>query len=204
MTKSKTTVIALAALVVVCVGSFLGVRALNQNTKVQQPVTITTQQITTTVPTTTQPSTEPTTVPTQPSTAATTGLAVIDAEKGSTSNLFTTFAQSTTIPPTTTTAPTTTTKPATTAAPTTTKALTGKEDPEEVIKSAAVFSDGFLGYKYDPEGDVYYTNKDPWQRNFGFNELYDVGASFIVFYYDTMRCKFNYAGKDWMIQFWKG
>ena len=85
MTKSKTTVIALAALVVVCVGSFLGVRALNKNTKVQQPVTITTQQITTTVPTTTQPSTEPTTAPTQPSTAATTGLAVIDAEKESTS-----------------------------------------------------------------------------------------------------------------------
>ena len=204
MTKSKTTVIALVALIVVCAGSFLGVRALNKNTKVQQPVTITTQQITTTVPTTTQPSTEPTTVPTQPSTAATTALAINDAAKESTSNLFTTFAQSTTIPPTTTTAPTTTTRPTTTAAPTTTKALTGKEDPEEVIKSAAVFSDGFLGYKYDPEGDVYYTNKDPWQRNFGFNELYDVGASFIVFYYDTMRCKFNYAGKDWMIQFWKG
>ena len=133
MTKSKTTVIALVALIVVCAGSFLGVRALNKNTKVQQPVTITTQQITTTVPTTTQPSTEPTTVPAQPSTAATTALAINDAAKESTSNLFTTFAQSTTIPPTTTTAPTTTTKPATTAAPTTTKALTGKEDPEEVI-----------------------------------------------------------------------
>lgn len=200
MTKSKTTVIGLVALVVVCAGSFLGVRALNKNTKVQQPVTIITHATTTTVPSTTEPTTAPTTT-TQPSTLATTALAVTDAT-ASTSNLFTTFAQSTTAA-TTTTAPTTT-KPATTTAVPTTKKLTGNETPEELINSAAVFSKGFLGYKYDPEENVYYTNKDPWQRNFGFNELYDVGASFIVFYYDTMRCKFNYANKDWMIQFWKG
>ena len=200
MTKSKTTVIALVALIVVCAGSFLGVRALNKNTKVQQPVTIITQATTTTVPTTTEPTTAPTTT-TQPSTLPTNALAVTDKAGESTSNLFTTFAQSTTAP--TTTKPSTT-KPSTTAAIPTTKELTGNETPEELINSAAVFSKGFLGYKYDPEENVYYTNKDPWQRNFGFNELYDVGASFIVFYYDTMRCKFNYANKDWMIQFWKG
>lgn len=200
MTKSKTTVIALVALIVVCAGSFLGVRALNKNTKVQQPVTIITQATTTTVPTTTEPTTAPTTT-TQPSTLPTNALAVTDKAGESTSNLFTTFAQSTTAPTTTKPA---TTKPATTAAIPTTKELTGNETPEELINSAAVFSKGFLGYKYDPEENVYYTNKDPWQRNFGFNELYDVGASFIVFYYDTMRCKFNYANKDWLIQFWKG
>lgn len=200
MTKSKTTVIALVALIVVCAGSFLGVRALNKNTKVQQPVTIITQATTTTVPTTTEPTTAPTTT-TQPSTLPTNALAVTDKAGESTSNLFTTFAQSTTAPTTTKPA---TTKPATTAVIPTTKELTGNETPEELINSAAVFSKGFLGYKYDPEENVYYTNKDPWQRNFGFNELYDVGASFIVFYYDTMRCKFNYANKDWMIQFWKG
>lgn len=200
MTKSKTTVIALVALIVVCAGSFLGVRALNKNTKVQQPVTIITQATTTTVPTTTEPTTAPTTT-TQPSTLPTNALAVTDKAGESTSNLFTTFAQSTTAPTTTKPA---TTKPSTTAVIPTTKELTGKETPEELINSAAVFSKGFLGYKYDPEENVYYTNKDPWQRNFGFNELYDVGASFIVFYYDTMRCKFNYANKDWLIQFWKG
>ena len=200
MTKSKTTVIALVALIVVCAGSFLGVRALNKNTKVQQPVTIITQATTTTVPTTTEPTTAPTTT-TQPSTLPTNALAVTDKAGESTSNLFTTFAQSTTAPTTTKPA---TTKPSTTAAIPTTKELTGNETPEELINSAAVFSKGFLGYKYDPEENVYYTNKDPWQRNFGFNELYDVGASFIVFYYDTMRCKFNYANKDWLIQFWKG
>lgn len=203
MSKSKTTVIALVALIVVCTGSFLGVRALNKKTPVGQPVSITTQT-TTTVPSTTEPTTESTTAPaTQPSTMATAPLAVSGNVAESTSNLFTTFAQSTSA--TTTTAPTTSAT-TTTTAPTTTKATTTskEQEAEEVIKSAAVFSNGFLGYKYDANGDVYFTDKDPWQRNFGFNELYDVGASFIVFYYDTVRCKFNYANKDWMIQFWKG
>ena len=208
MSKSKTTIIALVALVVVCAGSFLGVRALNSKTPVQQPISITIQP-TTTVPSTTEPTTVPTTESTTaPSTMPTTELAVNGATEG-TSNLFTTFAQNSasaaTTEPTTkpsTTAPTTrpsTTRPSTTA-PTTSK----QKEAEEVIKSAAVFSNGFLGYKYDADGDVYFTDKDPWQRNFGFNELYDVGASFIVFYYDTVRCKFNYDNKDWMIQFWKG
>lgn len=203
MSKSKTTIIALVALIVVCAGSFLGVRALNNKTPVQQPISITTQT-TTTVPSTTEPTTVPTTESTTaPSTMPTTGLAVNGVTDG-TSNLFTTFAQNSVSAATTET----TTKPSTTAPttrPSTTAPTTSKEqEAEEVIKSAAVFSDGFLGYKYDADGDVYFTDKDPWQRNFGFNELYDVGASFIVFYYDTVRCKFNYANKDWMIQFWKG
>lgn len=215
MSKSKTTVIALVALLVVCAGSFWGVRALNKKTTVVQPISITTQTTvpTTTVPTTTEP---PTTVPTtasttQASTMPTAPLVVTGDAAESTSNLFTTFAQSTSAATTATTAPSTTaqttasTTAATTKAATTKAATTSKEkEAEEVIKSAAVFSNGFLGYKYDANGDVYFTDKDPWQRNFGFNELYDVGASFIVFYYDTIRCKFNYANKDWMIQFWKG
>ncbi len=209
MSKSKTTVIALVALLVVCAGSFWGVRALNKKTTVVQPISITTQT-TTTVPTTTEPTTTATTVPTsQASTMPTAPLVVTGNAAESTSNLFTTFAQSTSAATTATTAPSTTaatTAFSTTSATTTTKpATTSKEkEAEEVIKSAAVFSNGFLGYKYDADGDVYFTDKDPWQRNFGFNELYDVGASFIVFYYDTIRCKFNYANKDWMIQFWKG
>ncbi len=78
------------------------------------------------------------------------------------------------------------------------------EQPNDVIKRAAVFSNGFLSYKYNAEEDYYYTISDPWQRQFGFNEMYDVGAPFLIFYYDTMRCKFNYNKKDWLVQFWKG
>lgn len=207
MGKSKSTVFALIALVVVCAGSFLGVRALNKRTQSAAPV-ITTQQAFTTAPaaTTAAQTTAAQTTAEQTTTAA--EAATKNDSKTTTKSPFSTFAESTTA----SALSSTTKKPATTLSTTspfsttktssTTKA--SGESPSDVIKKASVFSDGFLGYKYDPDGNVYFTNSDPWQRNFGFNELYDIGASFIVFYYDTFRCKFNYANKDWMIQFWKG
>lgn len=206
MGKSKTTIIALVALVVVCAGSFIGVRQLNKNTQTGKPVTISTPT-TTASTTTTAPSTAPSTeAPTQTQPVASL-TATPSGEMNSTSNLFTTFADSSnTTASSTTKAPSTasSTIAASTTKTSTTAETSKSEKAQEIIKSAAIFSDGFLGYKYDPDNEVYFTNTDPWQRNFGFNELYDVGASFIVFYYDTFRCKFNYANKDWMIQFWKG
>lgn len=65
-------------------------------------------------------------------------------------------------------------------------------------------STGLLGYLYDAERDVFYTAKDPWQRNFGFNVAYDVGAQLILINYTTKRYKFTSDGKDWMFQLWKG
>lgn len=60
-------------------------------------------------------------------------------------------------------------------------------------------------YKYDPEGNYYYTDdKECWQSNFGFNEAYDRLAVVGVIYYDTVRTKFTYGGKEWLIQIWKG
>ncbi len=60
-------------------------------------------------------------------------------------------------------------------------------------------------YKYDPEGNYYYTDdKACWQSNFGFNEAYDRLAVVGVIYYDTVRTKFTYGGKEWLIQIWKG
>lgn len=60
-------------------------------------------------------------------------------------------------------------------------------------------------YKYDPDGNYYYTNdKDCWQSNFGFNEGYDSMAPVTMMYYDTVRTKFVYDNKEWLIQIWKG
>ena len=60
-------------------------------------------------------------------------------------------------------------------------------------------------YKYDPDGNYYYTDdKNAWQSNFGFNEGYDSMAPVTMMIYDTVRTKFNYGGKEWMIQTWKG
>lgn len=60
-------------------------------------------------------------------------------------------------------------------------------------------------YKYDPDGNYYYTDdKNAWQSNFGFNEGYDSMAPVTMMYYDTVRTKFVYDNKEWLIQLWKG
>lgn len=208
--NTKSTIIALVALVVVCCGSFLGVKFLNSDVNVNTPtVIITTTEnqmvVTDNVTTTGAVITPATTLP----------LATTSPEVETTKiNQFTTFADPSAVhketTANTTTAPSTTKpKDSTTAAPTSTVTVSPmttspSTTSQEVIENAAVFSEGFLSYVFDPNGEFYYTVSDPWQRQFGFNELYDIAAPFAVFYYDTMRCKFNYDNKDWMIQFWKG
>ena len=60
-------------------------------------------------------------------------------------------------------------------------------------------------YKYNPDGNFYYTDdKECWQKNFGFNEVYDTFAPVTMMYYDTVRTTFEYGGKEWLIQTWKG
>ena len=60
-------------------------------------------------------------------------------------------------------------------------------------------------YKYDPDGNYYYTDdKKAWQSNFGFNEGYDSMAPLTMMVYDTVRTKFVYDNKEWLIQTWKG
>ena len=155
----------------------------------------------TTTTTTTEPTTETTTVPT------------------TSDSLITTFQMEGTTAPTTvpTTIPTTlpitealtTTKsnltlpslqlPSTTASSGNSSGLLSGLKPNGVL-----FDDGIASYKYNKTGNYYYTNEDPWQRALGYNELYDNGAAFVAIYIDTMRCKFRYDNKDWMIQFWKG
>lgn len=63
---------------------------------------------------------------------------------------------------------------------------------------------GFFGFKYSMTDQVFYTAEDAWQRNFGFEETYDNVAGVGAISYDTIRVKFNYQGKEWMVQFWKG
>ena len=63
---------------------------------------------------------------------------------------------------------------------------------------------GILGYLYDPDEQCFYTADDPWQRNFGYNEIYDNAASLVVIIIETARIKFEYDNRDWMVQLWKG
>lgn len=62
-----------------------------------------------------------------------------------------------------------------------------------------------LSYKYDPDGGYFYTDdKNCWQKNYGFNEGYDSLAPLGMMNYDTVRVKFVYDNKEWLVQMWKG
>ena len=220
--KTKTTVLALIALIIVCGGSFIGVKLLNNTNAVSTvvttlattlaPQTLTSATTTTAAPTTSEPALV--NVETMPlaTTAATTKEIASEAAEEDEIDQFSTFAVSQnaatekkedaeSTDPTTTTGVITTTAAA--SSPNDIQ-INSEEDAQQLIDDASRASKGFAGYLYDAAGNFFYTSDDPWQRQFGFNELFDAGAPFVAFYYDTMRCKFRYDKKDWMIQFWKG
>ncbi len=63
---------------------------------------------------------------------------------------------------------------------------------------------GLFGFKYSNTDQVFYTAEDAWQRNFGFEETYDNVSGAGAISYDTIRVKFTYNNKEWMMQYWKG
>ena len=221
--KNKNLIIILLAMIIVCGGSLLGVKSMTASFQTQTDVVTTTQPtlpvttmppVTTTAPTTTEPTTTTTTETT--TTTTTTETTTTTVPSTSDQNLITTFHMdnTTTIPTTMPTmAPTTTTErvltlpslqlPSTTASSGSSNGVVaGLVDG--LKPNGTLFDDGIASYQYNQTGNYYYTNEDPWQRALGYNELYDNGAAFVAIYIDTMRCKFRYDNKDWMIQFWKG
>ena len=65
-----------------------------------------------------------------------------------------------------------------------------------------LFSD--FGFIYDPVDKLFYTKKDAWQRNLGYSETYDNNADKIFAYITWEKIEFKYAGKEWLIEIWKG
>ena len=61
-----------------------------------------------------------------------------------------------------------------------------------------------FGYLYDEEQDIYYTDVESWQRNFGFADFYDDAAKYGTMIYTTLKCDFEYNGLLWRLQWWKG
>ncbi len=204
--KNKVNIIIIAALVIVCTGSFLGVRALSN--KIDTGTTVpSVYEISTTEPTTTAPTTTAPTTAAPTTTAPTTGVDLSTTLK--IESVITTFPVSSAV---TTTAPTTakpTTTEPTTTAPTTERTTApvidnNKTTTKKNTNNGGFFSEGLAGYQYDTKGNYYYTSSDPWQRALGYHEIFDVGAGLVTIYMDTMRCKFDYKDQNWMIQFWKG
>lgn len=62
----------------------------------------------------------------------------------------------------------------------------------------------FFGFGWDRDQGIWYSQVDAWQRDVGYCKLYDDAAPLLGMYIETKRVKFNYKGKRWMIQLWKG
>lgn len=60
------------------------------------------------------------------------------------------------------------------------------------------------GYLYDEDQDIFYSTINPWQRGFGFGDIYDTAAAFANMRYTTIKIDFVYQGLLWRIQCWKG
>lgn len=61
------------------------------------------------------------------------------------------------------------------------------------------------GFEYDLDDLLVYATINCWMRNFGFTMAYDIFCYIMPMWnYRTRRFKFDYAGKEWMIQIWKG
>jgi len=97
----------------------------------------------------------------------------------------------------------TTTKPLATAPPIATTAKpTGTTDPYQAAKDEINNSNmtprekqealKLLGYKMDKNG-IFYVEHEPWQKQFGFNTIYDLAAPLIQLVYATVRVKFRYG-----------
>lgn len=61
-----------------------------------------------------------------------------------------------------------------------------------------------LGYYYDPNQDIFTNTKDAWQKNFGYRSFYDKMAPFFGMVFDCEPIYFDYEGRTWRLEFWKG
>lgn len=70
------------------------------------------------------------------------------------------------------------------------------KDFEKLIRKA--------GYAYDPVQDIFYSVIDAWQRKFGYSRFYDELAAHCSMIIDCEPFYFEYKGKNWLIEVWKG
>lgn len=61
-----------------------------------------------------------------------------------------------------------------------------------------------FGFSYEPGQEVFTSRVDAWQRKEGYEALFDNLASKFNMVIDAFPVYFDYKGKTWMIEFWKG
>lgn len=61
-----------------------------------------------------------------------------------------------------------------------------------------------FGFNYDNRQGIFYSKIDAWQRNVGYFTLYDYAAPLALMNIHCEPIRFDYAGKKWKIELWKG
>ncbi|MDD2361859.1 MAG: DUF4474 domain-containing protein [Oscillospiraceae bacterium] len=82
----------------------------------------------------------------------------------------------------------------------------GGRSSSRYFSSVADLNDAieFSGFAYDPEEDIFYSLMNPWQREYGYCRFYDESAAALSMIIDAEPIYFDYDGKHWLIEFWKG
>lgn len=60
------------------------------------------------------------------------------------------------------------------------------------------------GFAYLPSQEILTSGLDAWQREFGYYAFFDKTAAHFNMVFDCEPVYFNYQGRTWMIEFWKG
>ena len=61
-----------------------------------------------------------------------------------------------------------------------------------------------FGFAYEPYQDIFYSLMNPWQRGLGYCRLYDEASAALSMIIDCEPIYFEYDGRRWLIEFWKG
>ena len=61
-----------------------------------------------------------------------------------------------------------------------------------------------FGYCYIPSQDIFSSRTDAWQRELGYTRLYDTAAFRLRMVFDNLPVYFDYRGRTWLLEFWKG
>lgn len=79
-----------------------------------------------------------------------------------------------------------------------------KDTPEEkkIRKLDEVL--GPFGFLYDPNQDIIYSRLHPWQRALGYEKSFDEGSMLLSMVIHSEPIYFEYEGKLWLIELWKG
>lgn len=61
-----------------------------------------------------------------------------------------------------------------------------------------------FGYVYESDQDIISTLNNAWQRNAGYTALFDRAALHLNMVIEALPIYFDYRGRTWLIEFWKG